>query len=171
MGSLAAGTANQVVFVKIKGADATRYATAADIMDGYGLRIPEQIRPDITDLNLVWHRQSEILSARPIPERSRFGLVVKLHSIANATTNLRAWEQTMPADLDRYLRTGRFGPAAEQPGWHDSDYRGIQIRYANFPLADQSIDYAVLSGDNLLLIATSRENMYGLIDAALSKQE
>ncbi len=168
LGSLAAGAANQVVSVKIKGADAARYATAADIMDGYRLRIPEQIRPDITDLNLIWHGQSEILSAQPIPERSRFGLVVKLQSLANATTNLRAWEQTMPADLDRYLRVGRFGTASGQPEWHDSDYRGIQIRYANFPLADQTVDYVIISGDNLLLVATSRESMYGLIDAALT---
>ncbi len=168
LGSLAAGASNQVLLVKIKGVDAARYAAATDIIDGYGLRIPEQIRPDITDLNLVWHGQSEILSAQPIPERSRFGLVAKLRSIAGAPASLRAWEQTISADLDRYLRIERFGPAAEQPAWHDSDYRGIQIRYANFPLADQSIDYVILSGENLLLIATSREGMYGLIDAALA---
>ena len=49
----------------------------------------------------------------------------------------------------------------------DTNYNGVSIRYKNFPYADKSVDYAIvtaLNGKNYLVITGSREAMYGSID-------
>lgn len=49
----------------------------------------------------------------------------------------------------------------------DNTYRGVAIKYKNFPYADKSIDYAVVtsfSGKSYLVISGSREAMYATID-------
>lgn len=69
-------------------------------------------------------------------------------------------------DLERAaLRVGALlGHEAEQgAAFADREYNGVQVRYVNFGSPARSVDYALL--DNLLLVATSRESMFALIDA------
>lgn len=157
-------------FVKIVPPDgARRYATAADIIASYPLRIPAVIREDITGLNLLRFTQTEFLTpSRGSLLPDRFGIAITFAAAPHPETIL-TWENTMVSDLESYLDLSRFNAGPDLSSWRDSTYREIAVRYMNFALPDQSFDYAFLPAKNLLLIATSRESMYALIDAVLNQ--
>jgi len=53
--------------------------------------------------------------------------------------------------------------------FQDNIYRGISIRYQNFPTADISFDYAVLK--NKFIVATSKQAMYAILEKLLSSED
>ncbi len=100
----------------------------------------------------------------------RLGLVIAVDNLGLAREQLLVWEdEGMISDLNPLIRHLSFGQAATR-SFQDNIYRGIKIRYMNFPDPDVSIDYALLPEKNYLLISTSKESMYQLIDRLLSQQ-
>lgn len=97
------------------------------------------------------------------PEGSRLGLALKLER-TDVQDLLQAWEPTMIDDMSALLlQDARPTPASEE--FQDGEYRGIPIRYVNFPNPDLSIDYVMIG--NMLVITSSRGSMYQAIDALL----
>ncbi len=162
------GETFDVAFIKIVIPDGMRrYATATDIIASYPLNIPAVISQDIADMNLIRFTQTEFLTpSRESLAPDRFGIAIKFTVAPNPGT-IAAWEDMMASDLEPYLKLSRFNAGPDLSSWRDSTHRGIAIRYMNFALPDQSFDYAFLPAQNLLLITTSRESMYALIDAVL----
>ncbi len=86
----------------------------------------------------------------------------------------------LPASLQRNLKTGE--PVVEQAltaiiplivgktlgiqiVFNDAAYQNVPLRYVNLNGQTQALDY--VAGDNFLLVASSREGVYRLIDASL----
>jgi len=80
------------------------------------------------------------------------------------------WEFTIENDLAGYLLIADTSKEASV-NFLDNAYREVSIRYKNFPFADMTIDYAVISidGNSYLVISGSRESMYSAIDVLLEQ--
>lgn len=99
-------------------------------------------------------------------EGNRAGFVNKIidHEVLKA--GLRDWENTMKEDLKPVFLGQELGePAAKE--FQDNIYQDIDIRYLNFSDPLLTIDYALTS--DYLIITTSRESMYGVIDRVLAQ--
>jgi len=92
----------------------------------------------------------------------RLGLVIKINQEnVNLSEALKAWESSIRNDLTPlFLQDEIPSPATEE--FQDNFYKGVGIRYINFPTPELSIDYAVIGGK--LIIATSKESAYAVID-------
>lgn len=174
----APGTPGTPVAILVKitpaaGETPKRYATKDELVNAISITFPSALASVVTDLSLIWYTQNEIFSAAvpAVADRNRFALAIRLNATAEAARQyLTAWETTtMSRDLEPYLQLSRLGAdrAFSPFGWQDTTYRAVPIRYINYTLPDQSIDYAFLPAQNLLLITTSRESMYALVDLVL----
>ena len=95
--------------------------------------------------------------------------VVFVFEITNASSTnqaMRAWEgaslPTASAVLFGYDATKRL-----VPNFSEGIYRTIPVRYLNFPYADKSVDYAIVTASNnknYLVISSSRESIFFVID-------
>ena len=94
----------------------------------------------------------------------RLGLVIKLKDNVEAAETMKGWEKDIKDDLSSLFLGLDIPDLAVE--FNDNVYQGKNIRYVNFPDPDLSIDYAIV--DDKLLIATSRESMYAVIDALSS---
>lgn len=99
-------------------------------------------------------------------ERNRAGFVNKIINHEVLKAGLRDWENTMKEDLKPVFLGQELGePAAKE--FQDNIYQNIDIRYLNFSDPLLTIDYALTS--DYLIITTSRESMYGVIDRILAQ--
>jgi hypothetical protein len=99
----------------------------------------------------------------PVPK------VVFIFEITNASSTnqaMRAWESaTLPT-----ASAALFGYDAAKrlvAGFSEGIYRTIPVRYLNFPYADKSVDYAIVTASNnknYLVISSSRESIFFVID-------
>lgn len=94
-----------------------------------------------------------------------FGFAVD-NNAGNLITLMRSWEAGMPLDLSPLL--GIDPAKANKNTFLNNTYKGVAIRYMNFPSPDKTIDYAVITkgGQSYLVIANSRQSMFAAIDAA-----
>ena len=96
----------------------------------------------------------------------RIGLIVEVADEFQVGNQMESWEASLAKDFQIF-----FGlPAQNKISWLDNTYRGVAIRYANFPNPGRAIDYAIIhaiDGKDYLVIASSREQMYGIIDTLL----
>jgi len=93
--------------------------------------------------------------------KRRLGLVIEAIDSSKLKDQLKFWEKTMLDDLKNLFLNENLGEPTSKT-FSDNLYQGVLIRYINFPGLDLTIDYAV-SG-NLLLLSTSKESMYQIID-------
>ncbi len=107
-------------------------------------------------------------------EGNRLGVLIKMLENEDAIyyekpyMRVNEWEETMEADLKPIFLDQKLGePAAE--GFQDNIYKDIDIRYLNFPDPSLTIDYAVVG--EYLVITTSKESMYGVIDKIIISPE
>ncbi len=96
----------------------------------------------------------------------RAGSIIKIDNQENLKTYLKDWEDNIIKDLNPLFLEHQPGePATEN--FQDNTYSKVAIRYMNFPDPNLTIDYAIVN--NYLVITTSRESMYKLIDILLSE--
>ena len=74
------------------------------------------------------------------------------------------WEATIKDDLKELFLIENLSDAATEE-FQDKIHNDVYIRYMNFPTPDLSLDYALINGN--LVIATSRESMFAIIDKLL----
>lgn len=68
----------------------------------------------------------------------------------------------MAEDLERFYLVPRGDQATEE--FSDNTYKTLDIRFLNFPMRDITIDYALYPEENWLILATSRQFIYRIID-------
>jgi hypothetical protein len=91
----------------------------------------------------------------------RLVLITEIRDVDTLKEQLKFWEETMADDLKRFFLDETVeGPAT--PGFQDNNYKGIAIRYINFPGPGLTIDYAIVN--NFFIITTSKDSMYETID-------
>ncbi len=101
-----------------------------------------------------------------VPVGTRTAIVAEVKDAPSAIQGLTAWE---PAMTEAFRQLFGLNPAQQpDPNFLDSTYRGVAIRFRNFPWPDKSIDSGVISatnGKSYLVIAGSRESMFAVVDA------
>jgi len=97
-------------------------------------------------------------------EGNRLGLVLKVENPEQIQSLMRNWETSLSTDLEPIFLDLEPGPAATEE-FQDNVYQDVAIRYLNFPNPDLTIDYAVV--DDKLVITTSKDSIYAVIDAYL----
>jgi len=145
--------------------------TFTDLLDRLSVRYPAALKDALKESNTtLMYGQGEILGeidSLPDPglASKKFVLIVEVKDLAKATEILREWELTMPEDLRNVFN---IEPSqAATPEFNSNEYRGVSIRYTNFPLPDRSIDYAIvhsLTGHQYLVLTNSRESMYSPVE-------
>jgi len=99
-------------------------------------------------------------------EGKRLGLVTKVENSENLKGQMRSWEPTMLGDFKNFYPTQLPGQAASK-NFLDDNYKNVIIRYENLPFSTLTLNYTVL--DNYLIIGTSKELIYSIIDRILVK--
>jgi hypothetical protein len=96
--------------------------------------------------------------------------VARVTDTVGVETIMRDWELTIADDLADYLFIDDTSKEASI-NFLDNTYRGVDIRYKNFPFPDTTVDYAIVpaAGQNYLVITGSREAMYAVIDNLLDQ--
>ncbi|MEK7537011.1 MAG: hypothetical protein AAB584_01000 [Patescibacteria group bacterium] len=93
-------------------------------------------------------------------------LAAKIFDLIPLRSTLNNWESAMTDDLKNLF--GLDSKKATSETFLDNIYGGIDIRYRNFPFADKSIDYAIVSltefNADYFVLAGSRESIYSAID-------
>ncbi|MDP3731340.1 MAG: hypothetical protein Q8R34_02495 [bacterium] len=132
------------------------------------------------DFNLILTKQTEFfdengkLIANPSAEMlltPKIALAVRVIDATEARNQLTLWENTMKesfGDFGEFYDI--FSVPTEKVPFSDNLYQGVPIRFLNFPYADKAIDYAIVTaknGNDYLIIANSREQMYSIIDKLL----
>ena len=96
--------------------------------------------------------------------------VARITDAAGIGMIMKDWEISMAGDLADYLLIDDTSKE-ESVNFLDNTYRGVAIRYKNFPLPDVTVDYAIVkaAGQNYLIITGSREAVYVAIDVLLEQ--
>lgn len=93
-------------------------------------------------------------------------LAAKVFDLIPLRSTLNNWESAMTNDLKNLF--GLDSKKATSETFLDNIYGGTDIRYQNFPFADKTIDYAIVSltefNADYFVLAGSREGIYSAID-------
>lgn len=145
--------------------DKNTFLTLGETLDALRLSIPPVILAQFENNYIVaFHAgpsgiNSPIFAVEFKPERSYSSL----------REEFRMWEPSLEKDLATLLRlTGRKGEPANGQ-FLDNTYKGVSIRYLNFSDPTISLDYALIPEKALVIITTSRESMYMVIDKVFAK--
>ena len=146
--------------------------TIADFFAHLDISIPGVVDSlDGSDWALLVYGQNEmfnnrgLLSFNQTPE-SKIGLIIKLYNSSSARNYLNNWETTMTEELKGLFEINPKKATSET--FLDNIYGGTDIRYRNFPFADNTIDYAIVNltefNTDYFILAGSRESIYSTID-------
>lgn len=136
-----------------------KFLEGEDVIDGLARNFPPAVLDKIDRKNsLLLHSQNK---------QPRICLAFQLLSNEDLTVWLRQWESTIAEDL-KNLFMDNLGEGISTAGtFQDTIYKEIPIRYLNLSSHSAAIDYAIV--DNMLIITTSRDSMFNLIDYVQNK--
>ena len=134
-----------------------KYLSLNDLILALNISIPEAITTSTSDDYTLFSYNQSV--------GNRLGLVIKMGRSETLVQDLSNWETTIKDNLKQLFLT-KESPSAAEEKFQDNVYKDIQIRYMNFPTPNLSIDYALIKGN--LVIATSRESMFAIIDALMA---
>lgn len=128
------------------------------------------------DFSLILTKQTEFfdqagkLVASPSAElllKPKMALAVRVIDALETKNQLTFWEDTLTDGLKEfYDLSSQFGDGH----FVDGTYRGVPIRFVNLIYPDRAIDYAIVTaknGNDYLIIANSRQQMFSIIDKLL----
>lgn len=169
--SLKNGTINSGKFIKIYTSENDTSSTIIKLLDNFILSYPLGLK-GLTgqDYLLLIYGQKEFFDTNGQPKvgvqtESR---IISINEVKSASVALqlgKEWELNMSESLKELFSLDVSKQAS--PDFLDNTYRGVSIRYKNFPYSDRSIDYAIIlasNGKSYLVITNSRESMYSAID-------
>lgn len=93
-------------------------------------------------------------------------LILGTQDASGANQLMQSWESSGLLDATKGL-FGFYPERQSGTGFSSGTYQQIPVRYANFPYADQSLDWAMVlasNGKNYLVLTGSREAMFFAVD-------
>ncbi len=138
-----------------------------------GVKVPVGIINNLDeDSKFFIYGQKEAFDANGIAKAqslttNRILLIAEIKSPNKLETEqaLVQWETSMGNDFKELFSLGKTNK--NQTGFLSNQYKGVNIKYWNFPYPDKAIDYAVVVASNnksYLVIANSREAIYATVD-------
>lgn len=156
-------------------------ASPGDFSNLMDLKLPPALLEGVTAWNAtLYNSGSEERSFCTAIKNSecagkRLGLILKVSSGSSARTAMRDFEAVAQSSL-KPLILPAINPS-RYSGFKDAEYRGIRLRYFNFPIVPEettssiaSLNYAVVTQRDVsyLVIGTSRLSFYKMINMILS---
>jgi hypothetical protein len=144
----------EVALIEIR--DENKILDLEKLSQKINIEIPEEITDNLSKNNYA-------LIFLNLENELRLGLVAEVNGgdMEKIQKNARQWETTMIDDLKLlFLKTEIGSPSTAN--FQENTYKGIKIRYMNFSEPNVTIDYAF--ANNKLILATSKENIYKIID-------
>lgn len=136
---------------------------------------PTALRNNIADSIVVVYGQSETFNVDGSINFNAQGLkrtafVARVRDGVAVETMMKDWELTIANDLADYLLIADTSKESSV-NFLDNTYRGVSIKYKNFPFSDTTVDHAVVKavGQSYLVVAGSREAIYAAIDVLLEQ--
>mgnify|MGYP001610871418 FL=1 len=126
---------------------------------------------DIIELAIFAYGQQEMFDDKGLlifanVLKTKLGLIARTTNPELLRNALNSWEITMTDDLKNLFNLSTAKATSQT--FLDNIYGGTDIRYRNFPYADNSIDYAIVNlprfNLNYFIITNSREGTYSAID-------
>jgi len=131
------------------------------IFEEFSLVVPQSLINNFDeDYTLLLFAQEEFLIATGTP--SRLGFVTQVKNTTISSQIMELWEETMAEDLEGFYLAPCGERATEE--FSDDTYKTLDIHFLNFPMRDITIDYTLYSEENWLILATSRQFIYRIID-------
>jgi len=143
----------------------------ADLVTKLALKIPGELVSNFgNDSAMFIYGQKESFDSNGnllvgVATPNRIVIVAELKNPSGVSQAAIAWETTLSSDLKTLFGLGSANK--NQPGFLDNSYRNTSIRYRNFPYANNTIDYAIVSafnGKTYFVVADSREAIFAVID-------
>lgn len=147
-------------------------SSLGEFLSGIGLSVPLDLKASLaTDWVALSYGQSEQFDAQGqiiagAVVKPRLVMVSALQDVTAASQAMHNWEINGLANAILDL-AGFDKEKVSNPIFSSGSYKQIDVRYQNYPYADQSIDYAIVlasNGRNYLIISTSRESIFYAID-------
>lgn len=134
--------------------------TISQLFEALDLHPPKEVKNNLETYTLYLYSQKELFVQK---RRNRLGIAfrIKEGKAGIVRVAMAEWEKVLPDDFNKVHTLWKRGAKAS-PYFLDNYYSGVHIRYANFPVPDLSIDWAIT--DDILLLTTSRESMWRTID-------
>ena len=134
--------------------------TISQLFQALDLHPPKDVKDNLETYTLYLYSQKELFVQQ---RRNRLGIAfrIKEGKIGIVRTAMSQWEKVLPGDFYKVHTLWKRGQKAS-PNFLDNSYKGIHIRYTNFPVPDLSIDWAIKK--DILILTTSRESMWRTID-------
>ena len=146
-----------------------------DMFDNALVIYPASLKDNMIDFAVLAYGQSEAFNVDgtlnlSVQDLKKTVFVTKVEDKITLEALMKEWEHTIADDLAGFLFISNTTQKASA-NFLDNAYRGVVIRYNNFPFPDFTVDYAVVeaAGQNYLVIAGSREAMYSAIDVLLEQ--
>lgn len=148
----------------------SEFTTLDDITNGLGLRIPQNVRLNLSDnfdlfvfgANSFDKKEClRLKNTAPSCYGPRLGLAIKISNPTKISAVLKSWEKTMLTDL-KPLILAKIGTATSA-SFLTGIYQEQTIRYKNLPLNTITVEYAVVN--DILIITTSKNSMLKSIDS------
>ncbi|TSC74495.1 MAG: hypothetical protein G01um101444_265 [Parcubacteria group bacterium Gr01-1014_44] len=166
-----------IVATILKGSSGVYYKFS-EFLDRFSIGFPINLVSfvDNNDFALILTKQTEFfdqggkLIVSPSAKNlltPKIALAVRVVDATEAGNQLTFWEDTM---IDSFREFYDLPPQYGDLHFSDNSYQGVPIRFVNFPFPDNAIDYAIVTaknGNDYLVIANSREQMYSIIDKLL----
>jgi len=163
-------SAGQAVRLIIEAAwpDKSAYGFLSAMTDTAPVSLQEALGSDWT---VLAYGQKEVFDANGMKldtagTTARVVLIAEVTNASGAGQAMTAWEGSALASSADMLLGYDFAKAIVNE-FSAGTYRSLQVRYRNFPYADSSIDYAVITASNnknYLILSASRESMFFVID-------
>lgn len=135
------------------------FLSAVELLQNLEISIPPYALSDFkNNYTLVLSSQST---------GKRLGIIIELQNPENLKEQLKTWEPTLLDDFKNFYPSQVPGPRASQT-FLDDAHQNVAIRYVNLPRSDLTLNYTILN--NLLVIGTSKELMYTVIDKIIGLQ-
>ena len=135
------------------------FFSASEVLKNLEVSIPPYALGDFgNDYNLVLYSQVT---------GKRLGIIIEVQNPENLKEQLGNWETTLLDDFKNFYPTQVPGPRASQTFLNDA-HQNVAIRYVNLPTSTLTLNYTILS--NFLIIGTSKELIYTIIDKILGIQ-
>lgn len=120
-----------------------------------GLTMPQNVSREISDGEILVYSQNG---------KMRYGFAAKISGGLQTLDAMNTWETTMVNDIQPLLID--VSPTKPQDGmFRDNFYESFIKSYFNFVELDMSIDWGVSDDKKLLVIATSKDMIYEIIDS------
>lgn len=119
------------------------------------LAIPQNVSGEISDGELLVYNQNG---------KMRYGFTAKISNGLRALDAMNSWEATMPDDTQPLF----MDISATKPTngtFRDNFYETFIKSYYNFTESDASIDWGVSDDKKILIVATSKNMIYKIIDS------